>query len=73
LIFDDLHYNINASDAKHGTSIKRYIKGEDLFAGKFNYYESINKILEILSEIDLKDFKKFVKITEIDKFKSLIS
>lgn len=73
LIFDDLHFNFKDGDAKHGTSIKRYIKGEDLFAGKFNYLESINKILEILSEIDLKDFKKYVKITEIDKFKRLIS
>lgn len=73
LIFDDLHYNINSGDAKLGTSIKRYIKGEDLFLGKFNYNKSINKILEILSEIDLKDFKKYIKLTPINKFKSLIS
>lgn len=73
LFFDDLHINFKAGDAKLGTSIKRYIRGEDLFAGKFDYEESKNRILKILSEIDLKGFEKYVIITQIDKFKSLIS
>ena len=73
LLFDDIHYNMNAGDAKLGTSIKRYIKGEDLFAGKFNYYESKRKILRTLSNINLKGFKKYAEKTEKEKFKSLIS
>jgi len=72
LIFDDLHFNFKAGDTKLGTSIKRYIKGEDLFAGKFDYQDSKNKILGILSEIDLKDFKKYVEIIQFNKFKRLI-
>jgi hypothetical protein len=72
LIFDDLHYNFKSGDAKMGTSIKRYIKGEDLFAGNFKYEQAKNKILKVLSEINLKDFKKYIEITEIDKFKKLI-
>ena len=72
LFFDDLHFNFKAGDTKLGTSIKRYIKGEDLFAGKFDYQDSKNKILGILSEIDLKDFKKYVEIIQINKFKRLI-
>ena len=73
LFFDDLHFNFKAGDAKLGTSIKRYIRGEDLFAGKFDYEESKNRILKILSEIDLKGFEKYIKKTKINKFKSLIS
>lgn len=73
LIFDDLHHNFEAGDSKLGTSIKRYIKGEDLFAGNFDYNISKSKILEMLSKINLKDFKKYIDTTGIDKFNSLIN
>lgn len=73
LFFDDLHFNFKDGDSKLGTSIKRYIRGEDLFAGKFDYEESKSEILKILSEIDLKSFEKYIKKTKINKFKSLIS
>ena len=72
LFFDDLHFNMEASDAKLGTSIKRYIKGEDLFAGDFNFDTSKNKVFDILTGIDLKGFKKYIEKVEINKFKKLI-
>ena len=72
LIFDDLHFNIKDSEAKLGTSIKRYIKCEGLLAGDFNFDTTQKKILEILSDINLKDFKKYIKKVDNDKFESLI-
>ena len=72
LFFDDLHFNMLAGDAKLGTSIKRYIKGEDLFAGDFNFDTSKNKVFDILTGIDLKGFKKYIEKVEINKFKKLI-
>ena len=72
LIFDDLHYNILEGDSKLGTSIERYLNGKELFTSKFNFETSQKKILEVLSDINLKDFKKYIKKVEIDKFESLI-
>lgn len=72
LFFDDLHFNMEAGDAKLGTSIKRYIKGEDLFAGDFNFDSSKNKVFDILTGIDLKGFKKYIEKVEINKFKKLL-
>jgi len=72
LIFDDLHYNILAGDSKLGTSIERYLNGKELFTSKFNFETSKIKILEMLSDINLNDFKKYIKKTEIDMFESLI-
>ncbi|MCF6222896.1 MAG: hypothetical protein L3J34_04120 [Flavobacteriaceae bacterium] len=72
LFFDDLHLNIKDNEVKLGTSIKRYIKGKELLAGDFNFDTSQKKILEILLDINLKDFKKYIKKVDLDKFKSLI-
>lgn len=73
LLFDDLHYNFEAGDSILGTSIERYLNGKELFTSKFIYEHSKERVLGILSKSKLKDFKKYVKNVEIEKFKSLVS
>ena len=73
LFFDDLHYNIEAGDSTLGTSIDRFLNGKELLSGKFNFEESKERILEILSTTNLKDFKKYVEKVKTNKFESLVS
>jgi len=73
LFFDDLHYNMEAGDPTRGTSIEWYLIKKKLYKSKFNFEESREKVLGILSNINLKNFKKYVENVEEDKFKSLLS